>query len=202
MKEKLSFLINLKYLYQNANYFWSDNEAIAFLILFRYKIFKEFSLHIESIQVERLIANERKENNNRSQNMRETKAFKQTFNIDYILYAFSQITCFNKKQTKSELEMNKSLPNTNDKARYIVNRLFNFKKIKGMELVSFSTDGVGVSVQYAKKELKYRKSKKINQEAENNKENIKLPVKDNKRKNVKSVKNNKETELENEINKF
>jgi len=95
--------------------------------------------------------------------MRETKAFKQTFNIDYILDAFSQITCFNKKQTKSELEMDKSLPNTtNDKARYIVNRLFNFKKIKGIELVSFSTDGVGVSVQYAKKEFKDRKSKKIN----------------------------------------
>jgi hypothetical protein len=162
-----------KVLISECKKFWSDNEAIAFLILFSYKILKEFSLHNERIQAERLIANVRKEDNNKSQNMRETQAFKQTFNIDYILYAFSQITCFNKKQTKSELEMNKSLPNTNDKARYIVNRLFNFKKIKGMELVSFSTDGVGVSVQYAKKEFKDRKSKKINKEAENNKENIK-----------------------------
>jgi hypothetical protein len=152
-----------KVLISECKKFWSDNEAIASLILFSYKILKEFSLHNERIQAERLIANVRKEDNNKSQNMRETQAFKQTFNIDYILYPFSQITFINKQQTKSELEMFKSLPNTtDDKARYIVNRLFNLKEIKGMELVSFSTDGVGVSVQYAKKEFKDRKSKKIN----------------------------------------
>jgi hypothetical protein len=111
--QKLQDIVTLK---EN---FEETDENFTIILLMRYKILKIFIEHNETCK---------EQNKKKMMKQFSLIPMKHTFHVDYLLYHFDSIrTNLKKYLLKYEEEVYKKLEDL-DKARFIIKKLFNFKK--------------------------------------------------------------------------